>query len=86
MMEMMWAEIPAWLSVGDYLPADPGVVLALYLVPERAGKRGRPAHWSVCPVRYSGGQWRFITPKHRERKPERVKFWAPRPALPPLPV
>lgn len=68
-----------WIAVTERLPRNSKRVLVAY---NGMWKPSRRSHWAVLEAKYSGGEWRFLHPRHKSRKSERVRFWMPIPKPP----
>lgn len=64
-----------WESCAEQLPANNFPVLVAYLSETKR-------KWSVIQARYSGGEWRFLTKRHKSRIQERILYWMSLPEPP----
>lgn len=72
-----------WIACSDNLPDTDAPVLAAYRSQCRPRKRLSGHGWSLILARYTGGEWRFLTPRQKTRLPERIRYWMPLPPPPP---
>lgn len=69
-----------WISVNDRLPKKSHRVLVAYKKKFRVGRVNSP--YEIFDARYSGGQWRFLSPSLKTRVSRRVTHWMPLPSHP----